>query len=38
MSAVDEFRETDRSVTAGVAAVTIHLALTGSHDPPRADR
>jgi|GEM_PF-1942867 len=31
MSAVDEFRETDRSVTAEVAAVTIHLALTGSH-------
>jgi len=31
MSALDEFRETDRSVTAVIAAVTIHLALTAGH-------
>jgi hypothetical protein len=31
MSALDAVRRTDRSVAAGLGAVVVHLALTGSH-------
>lgn len=31
MSALDALRGTDRAVAAGVGAVVVHLALTGSH-------